>query len=158
MPSQCRRNSCDDGNRNARGVRRHDGAGPAHRFDALDQRPFDVELFDNRFEDPIDSFETREVGIESTGGDERGCIGREKWIRLEAARAFETLARDVLGEIEQERGNACVGEVCGDLRAHRAGTENGDRSNHGHPPHVTMRRFPARRSIHPARGSKEEDE
>ena len=43
---------------------------------------------------------------------------------LSFARPFEPLAGDVGGEIQQEHRYARVGEMRGNLRAHRAGTEN----------------------------------
>ena len=52
-------------------------------------------------------------------------IGRELRIGLELPRAFQSLAREVGGQIEQQRGNAGVGAVQGDLRAHGAGAEDG---------------------------------
>ena len=55
--------------------------------------------------------------------------GGEERIRLQRAGALEPLARDVGGQVEQQRRHADVGEVRGDLRAHRAGAEHGHRSN-----------------------------
>ena len=85
----------DRRDRNARRVRRDDGAGPADGFDALEQRALDVELFDDGLEDPVHAVQTGEVGVEPAGGDERRGVGREERIRLEAARAFEAVARDL---------------------------------------------------------------
>ena len=56
-----------------------------------------------------------------------GAVRGELRIGLELARLLEALSRDVGGEVEQQRRNAGVGEVSGNLRAHRAGAEHRDR-------------------------------
>ncbi len=50
------------------GVRRPD------RLDALEQRLLDVELLDDRFDDPVGVDSCGEVVIEAAGGDERGRV------------------------------------------------------------------------------------
>ena len=61
-------------------------------------------------------------------------VGREERVRLERAGAVEALARELRREVEQQRRHAGVGEMRGDLRAHRAGAEDGGGADHrGHP-------------------------
>ena len=55
---------------------------------------------------------------------ERRGVGREERIGLERARARQTVARRVAGDVEQQHRHAGVGEMRGNLRAHRAGAEN----------------------------------
>ena len=70
--------------------------------------------------------------VEAAGRDQLPCVGREERIRLQRARALEALSRGIGGDVEQQRRHAGVGEVRGDLRAHRARAEDGHRPNH-HP-------------------------
>ena len=48
-------------------------AGPPDGVDALEQRALDVELLDDRLDDPVGVGEAREVGVEAAGGDQRGA-------------------------------------------------------------------------------------
>ena len=52
-----------------------DRAGRRDRVDALEQRALDVELLDDRFDDPVGVGERREVGVEAAGRDQRGGVG-----------------------------------------------------------------------------------
>ena len=65
-------------------------------------------------------------GVEAPRRDELAGVGREERIGLQRARAFEALLGGVGGDVEQQRGNAGVGEVRGDLRAHDAGAQDRD--------------------------------
>ena len=92
---------------------------------ALEQRPLDVELFDDRFDDPVGAGDLLKVGVETTEADEAGRLPREKRVRLERLRAFEAIASGVLCQIEQQDRHAGVGQMRGNLRAHRARAQNG---------------------------------
>ncbi|MND08344.1 hypothetical protein D3C83_309020 [compost metagenome] len=63
--------------------------------------------------------------VEAAGGDQLVGVGRELRIRLQLAGLLQSLLRGVRGEIEQQRGNARVGAVQRNLRAHGAGAEHG---------------------------------
>ena len=83
---------------------------------------------------------------------------REERIRLQRRAPLQAVARDVRREVEQQDGNAGVGEVRGDLRAHRARAEHRDRANQRHRPTMLHARSPsaARRPLrakheHPGR-------
>ena len=98
-----------------------DRAGAAHRVDAFEQRALDVELLDDRLDDPVGVGERGEVACRSRRSSISDAVSaREERIRLERARALQPLARDVAGQVEQQHRNAGIGEVRGDLRAHRA--------------------------------------
>ena len=73
---------------------------------------------------------TRGELVEAAGRDQLPRIGREERIRLQRARALEPVARGIGRDIEQQRRNAGVGEVRGDLRAHRAGAQDGHATDH----------------------------
>ncbi len=60
----------------AAGVGGDDGAGLADGFDFAQERPFEVEIFDDGFDDPVDFGEFLEVVFEVADGDEAG----ERWV------------------------------------------------------------------------------
>src|SRR5262249_17797816 len=68
-------------------------------------------------------------GIEAAYGDQRGGVRGEERIGLQRARPLEALAGDVRGQIEQQRRYTGVGEMRGNLSAHRARAEDRNRSN-----------------------------
>ena len=78
----------------------------------------DVELLDDRLDNPVAVLDAREL-VEAAGRDQFPGIRREEGIRLERARALEPVPRGVGRDVEQQRGNAGVGEVRCNLRAHR---------------------------------------
>ena len=123
-----------DADRNAGRVRADDRACAPRPIHALEQRALDVELLDDRFHDPVDLGDSLQIAVEAANGDQRRSIGREKRVRLQGACALEAVARDLRGEIEQQRRHARVGEMRGDLRAHRPRAEDGDRPNRRHRP------------------------
>ena len=106
-----------------------DRARAPHRVDALEQRALDVDLLDDRFDDPVGarpdvarSVSKPPVVISAAASGVKNGSG------FSARARFSPVARDVGGQVEQQRRHAGVGEVRGDLRAHRAGAEDGDRS------------------------------
>ena len=84
-------------NGNPRRVRADDRAGPPCGVDALEQRPLHLELFNDRFDDPVDAPDAIEIAIQPADGNQCGGVGREERIRLERAGALESRARDVGG-------------------------------------------------------------
>jgi hypothetical protein len=113
--------------RNSGRVRRHNRSRPARPVDALEQRALDVELLDNRFQDPVGAFQLLEVCVEPTRRDEICRLSRKERFRFERRRALESLARDIGGEIEQQHRHTDIGEVGGDLRPHSARAQYRDR-------------------------------
>ena len=71
----------------------------------------------------------RKAVVEAAGRDQLPGVGREERIGLERARALQPLLGGVGRDVEQQRRNAGVGEVRGNLGAHGAGAEHGDRAN-----------------------------
>jgi len=98
--------------------------------DFLEQRTLHVELLDDRFHDPVGVLDLREIAVEAAGGNQLPRIGGEERIRLQLARAIESLLGGVGGDVEEQRRDSCVCEMSGDLRAHGAGAEDGHGSDH----------------------------
>ena len=115
--------------RNSGGIRRDDRARPADLVDALEKAALGVNLLDDGLEDPVEAGESSEIGFEAARRHEPGGFGGKERIRLEAARPLQSVAGELGRQIEQQRPNACVREMCGDLGAHRAGAEDCKRSN-----------------------------
>jgi hypothetical protein len=120
----------------------HDRARPPDHLHFLEQRPFDIELLDDGFENPVDGAKAAKVRVETARRDQSGCVRGKKRIGLEAACAFQPVACKLGSDVEQQHMCARVGKVRGDLRAHRARAEYCDRLNRRHPGHVTMRDLP----------------
>ena len=70
-----------------------------------------------------------EIRVEAAGPDAAGGIGREERIGFEFACALEPLARGLRGDVEQRDRVSGVRQMCGDLRAHRAGAQYAGGSN-----------------------------
>lgn len=109
-------------------------------LDFFVERAFDVEVFDDGFDDQIAILDLIEVIIEVSYADERGVVRRKERSRLGLLRRFEAASRDALAyllalnreplclllrrdlsrdDIEQQRGHTCISEVRGNLRPHR---------------------------------------
>ena len=65
--------------------------------------------------------------IEPARADAGAALGVEERVRLQRPGAFQPLARRAVVEIEQQHRHAGVGDVRGNLRAHRPGAKDGDR-------------------------------
>ena len=115
--------------RDARRVRRDDRSRPPRRIDAFEERALHVDALDDGFDDPVGAGDPREVVVETADRDERRGVGGEERIRLQRAGALQPVARDVGREVEQQRRDAGVREMRGDLRPHRAGAQHRNRSN-----------------------------
>ena len=109
--------------------------GAPDRVDALEQRPLDVEPLDDRLDDPVGAREASRGRCRS-----RRCVisaaasAVKNGSGLSARARFSPSRATVAGHVEQQDRNAGVGEVRGDLRAHRAGAEHRDRPNQRHHP------------------------
>ena len=99
--------------------------------DTAQEIALDVEILDDRLDDPIDLRQICE-SIEPGGLNAIGGAAREERIGFERLEAIEAQAGGVGGYVEQPDGQAGVGGVRGQLRAHRPGAEDGDTRNcHG---------------------------
>ena len=108
---------------------------PARGVHAGEQRALDVDLLDDGFDDPVDVLEPRQPGRRSrrsTRATRRP--GVKNGSGLSARARSRPDAREPRREVEEQRRHAGVGEVRGDLRAHRAGAENSSRANHAQIP------------------------
>src|SRR5579859_366957 len=121
----------------AAGVGGDDGAGFAERGDAREEIAFDFEIFGDDFDDPIGFGDAREVVFEIADGNFFGERGSEEgggagfFCGVEAgAGDFVAVGGRSAGmeagwnDIEEDAGEAGVGEMSGDARAHGAGAEN----------------------------------
>jgi hypothetical protein len=133
MPPECRGASFGDrGDRNPGRVGADDGVGAAVLVDAGEERLFGVEALDDRLENPVGVADAGKVLVERPGADQRGDIRREERIGLHRARAAQTFGGGVARHVEQQHGQAGVGKVRGNLRAHHPGAEHRGRSDlHG---------------------------
>src|SRR4029077_6090422 len=83
--------------RNTRRVRADDRAGTSRGVDLFEQRPFDVELLDNRLDNPVAVLDARELA-EAAGRNQLPGIRREEGVRLQRSRPLETIARGVAAD------------------------------------------------------------
>jgi hypothetical protein len=117
----------DLANRDAGRVRADDRAWAPHVVHAGQQRLLHVEALDHGLDDPVGAGQARKIRVKAAERDEAGHIRAEQRIGLQPSGPLEALACDSRVEVEQQRGNACVGKVRGNLCAHRAGAEHGHR-------------------------------
>ena len=135
----------------AAGVGGDDGAGLADGFDFAQQGAFEVEIFDDGFDDPVDFGEFFQIIVEVADGDEAGerriheggglgfFCGIESGGGDFVAYRWRRGGWDICGnDIEQIARDAGVGEVRGDARAHGSGAEDGYFINALH--HLTSRK------------------
>src|SRR5215831_21390229 len=85
---------CQHGEWNARCVGRDDRAEAPHRIHLGEQRLFDVDLLDDRLDNPVGVTDSSQIGIESTGFDPTGDIGGEERIWFQLACAFQSFGCD----------------------------------------------------------------
>ena len=117
------------------------GSRTADGFDFLEQRALEIEVFDDRFDDPVNFGEPLEVVLEVSDRDQ----ARERWVeeggRLGLFCGFESgggnlIARGAVGvgrnDIEEIAGDSGVGKVGSDAGTHGAGAEDGDFMNAFH--------------------------
>ena len=105
---------------------------PARRpLDPRQQRPLDVELLDDRLDDPVGVGRAAASPLEAAGRDRASSASGVKNGSGFSARArWSPRGRGVGGDVEQERRHAGVGEVRRDLGAHDAGAQHGNRTDH----------------------------
>ena len=80
-------------------VRRDYRAGPPVTLDLLEQLSFDVEVFDDGFDDEVAVFQLREVILEVADRDEARAPGREERGGPGLLRRFESGARDAVARL-----------------------------------------------------------
>ena len=91
------------------------------------QAAFDVEVFDDSFDNQIAVFELRQIVFKVSDRDECSTLRSEEGRRFRFFCGFEPGASNLISicfvlrnDIEQERRNSRVSQVSGDLRPHRA--------------------------------------
>src|SRR5205823_7108875 len=70
--------------------------------------------------------------VEAARGDELPRVGREERVGFELARAVESLLRRLRSHVQEQRGNAGIGEMGGNLGTHGARAKHSHGSNCGH--------------------------
>ena len=121
--------------RQAGGVAREDRLRADMRRDLLVKRLFPIHALGYRLDHEVASGEQREMLVVVCRRDAGGAVLCRQRRGLELLQVLDRFLRDavriaLLGrKIEQQRRNAGVGEVRGDLRAHDARTEDGGLAN-----------------------------
>ncbi len=75
-------------------------------FDAFVERTFDVEIFDDGFDDQIAVFEFREIVVEVADRDECSIVRREEGRGLGVFRGFETTPSDAIANLGTLEGQS----------------------------------------------------
>ena len=95
----------------------------------------DLQVFDHRFDDPVDLGQLLQIILKIPDGHQAGQRGLEERRRLRLHRRFQSSGRDAVArrtigvrgnDIEQVRGNTSIGQVRGDASAHGARAQYGD--------------------------------
>ena len=114
------------------GVRGHDGAIAANGLDPAEQGALDLQVLHHPFDDPVTLRQPAQVVVEVAHLHEGRGPGRREGGRLALPRPLQTsphqrvLVVSLPGrDVQEQGGNAHVGEVGGDGGAHDAGPEHG---------------------------------
>ena len=108
--------------------------GPRCGASRSSRRVLEVELFDDGLDDPVRFRGVRDAVIERPGPDREPAVsGRKNGSGFGLAGAIEAGSGGVSGDVQQQHGEPGVGEVRGDLRAHRSGAEHRGGLNHRAP-------------------------
>jgi hypothetical protein len=119
--------------RDRRGVRGDDAAVFADLLDFVVQRLLQIEPLDDGFDDEIAVGELAEVIVDVAGFDQLGGLRTHEGSRIGLQHLLDgSLGDDVaigciLGnDVEQQNGQARVGDVSGDASPHHASADDGD--------------------------------
>src|SRR4030095_14466755 len=115
---------------NARGVRADDRSSPSGLIDTSERGALDVKLLNDRFDDPVGLTEAHESLLETRRGNDLPGLGCKKRIRLEGARALQSICSGLVSHVEQQDRDAGVCDVRRDLSPHDTGAQHGYRANH----------------------------
>ncbi len=96
----------------------------------LEQRPLDVQALDHGLHDPVHVGDAPQVFVEASRGDQLPRVRREEGVGLQGTRPLQPFRGCGGCEVEEERRHAGIGEMSGNLGAHRAGAEDRDVANH----------------------------
>ncbi len=132
--------ACDDlVDGEAGGVGGGDGAGAAMDADTFEEGALDVEVFGDDLDDPVAVGDEAQVVVEVADSEEAGGVGGVEGGGFGLLEGFEGGEDDLVAlvpggvgggsgrdDVEQDDGEAGVGDVGGDARAHGAGAEDGD--------------------------------
>ena len=154
----------DEAQRDARGVGADDGVGLAHLLDAGHELLLGLQFLDNGLDDPVGLAHPVEVVLHVAGGDEGQTVFAEQGRGLALLHALDALHDDAVAhlrviegqslrlffggqgrghDVQQVHGNAGVGQVGGDGRAHGASADDGSLANDamghvGYPPWLVL--------------------
>jgi hypothetical protein len=121
------------GDAQARGVAGHDRVRRHERRDLGVEVELPVHALGNGLDDEVAVLQQLQVLFVVGLLDQRGVLGHAQRRGLELLQAVDGLGDDAVlraflgGQVEQHDGHLDVDEVGGDLRAHHAGAEHGDR-------------------------------
>ena len=156
IPHGRRQTFGDGANRDRGRVRRQHGARRRVPRDAAEKVLLDSEVFDDGLDDPVRMSEARQI-VEAGSRDQPPAVRREEGLRPHGFQPVQALARRVGGEVEERDRHTGVGQMRGELCAHRPGAQHGGRPDQsgGLRP-----RGPPRRSLtgpHVRRGRRSRD-
>ena len=123
----------DQMDRKAGGIGGNDGAGLAELRDLGQQAALDLQIFGDHFDDPVRIGDARQIILKIADRYFGSQRGRKKRGGLRFFRGFKAGEHDFVAiggggvlrnDVEQQAGQAGIGKVCGDARAHGAGAEN----------------------------------
>jgi hypothetical protein len=96
----------------------------AKAFHLFEEALFDVQLLDDRLDNPVASRNAREILFKASGRDRRHGIVSEKRVGLERTCPLQSVPCRFRRDIEQHDRQTRVRKMRGDLRAHRAGAKH----------------------------------
>jgi len=106
--------------------------------DAVEECGLDLKILGDGLDDPVARGHAGQIIVKGAGRDEGGAGLFKEGCRLGFGEGVETslgqgwLARILCGQVKQQGGNAGVGKVSGDARAHGSGAEDGNAADqHG---------------------------
>ena len=120
------------GDRQARGVGRHDGVGCQVRGDSAVQVELPVHAFSNRFDHQVTVLELLQMLLVVCLADQRGVLRHPQRRGLELFQALHRLADDAIlrplfgRQVEHHHRHSDVDQMCSNLRTHDACAEHGD--------------------------------
>ena len=111
-------------------VGRDDGTGPASSIERIVEIALDVDALDDRLHDPVAVAHAIQMVLDVPDRNARAVVRMHERRRVVRAHALERSSGDCIsvprrtGDIEQLDLDAGIGEMAGDARTHRSGTDH----------------------------------
>ena len=139
VAAQLHRHAFDDlVDRQAAGVAGDDRVGAAMLLHLVEQRPFDLQVLGDDFDDPVAVGNQSEIIVEVADRDQPRAVGRIEGRGLRLLQSIERSEDDLVplllrrvgvgarrNDVQQHHRKAGVGHMSGDARAHGSGSEDG---------------------------------